>query len=119
MRAKEFIRENVLTRMDVTDPALPNAHVFPGVDQAYEFYRMGLDLAQVVPGSKVDSPKGSTADNNPAAFAYTDEEAKMLNTVAKHRGYKTKITSAGKSKEHDDTHKVSPVAAFKSKRRSK
>ena len=43
----------------------------------------------------------------------------MLNTVAKLRGFKTKNTSAGKSKELSDTNVKSPVAKFKPTKRKK
>ena len=114
MRAREFISEDTSTRLDVTDPALSHAVVFPDVDKYYQFYRMSLDLAQIGADGKVENPKSSDPVNDdPAAFAYTEHEAKMLNTIAKLRGFKTKKTSAGKSKEFSDTHVVSPVAKFK------
>ena len=118
MRAKEFISENTFSKLDVTDPSLTNAMVFPDVDKYYQFYRMSLDLAQIGADGKVENPKsGEPVNDDPAAFAYTEYEAKMLNTVAKLRGFKTKNTSAGKSKEFTDTNVKSPVAKFKKTKR--
>ena len=118
MRAREFINENVHVRLDVNDPSLTNAMVFPELDKYYQFYRMSLDLAQLGADGKVENPRSSEPVNDdPAAFAYTEHEAKMLKTVAKMRGYKTKNTSIGKSKEFSDTNTVSPVAKFKPTKR--
>lgn len=114
MRAREFINENTFAKLDITDPALTRAMVFPDVDKYYQFYRMSLDLAQIGADGKVENPKsGEPVNDDPAAFAYTDYEAKMLNTVAKLRGFKTKNTSSGKSKEFNDVNVKSPVAKFK------
>ena len=118
MRAREFVNENVHTRLDINDPSLSRAMVFPDVDKYYQFYRMSLDLAQIGADGKIENPRSTEPVNDdPAAFAYTDHEAEMLNKVAKLRGYKTKVTSAGKSKEFSDTHVVSPVAKFKPTKR--
>ena len=118
MRAREFVTENTFKKLDITDPALTNAMVFPDVDKYYQFYRMSLDLAQIGADGKVENPKsGDPVNDDPAAFAYTEHEAKMLNTVAKLRGFKPKNPSAGKSRELDDTNVKSPVANFKPTKR--
>lgn len=116
MRAKEFVNENTFAKLDLKDPTLTNARVYPGADQYYDFYRMSLDLAKSHHEVANEKTKDGVVSNNPMAFAYTDEEAKMLDKTAKGRGFKSKTTSAGKSKEMDDTYAVSPVAKFKPKR---
>lgn len=120
MRAREFINENTIRKLDISDPSLTNAFVFPGVDKYYQFYRMSLDLAQIGADGKVENPKsGEPINDDPVAFAYTDHEAEMLNTVARLRGHKTKNASAGKSKELPEVNSTSPVAKFKPTKRKR
>lgn len=118
MRAREFINETH-RKLNFNDPSLQNANVMSGMDQYYRFYRLSLDMAQLGADGKIENPRLSDPiADSPVLVGYTDEEQKMIDTVAKFRGIKPKKTSKGKSKELPGTNVSSPVAKFKPTRKS-
>lgn len=116
MRAREFLRENS-KKYDFNDPSLPRARTFPDMDQYYEFYRFGIDMAQA------SSDDGITNDGSAypthdyvATLGYSKADDEIINKAIKKRGYKQKMTSPGRSQEHSDVNASSPVATVKRNR---
>lgn len=124
MRAREFITEDKGLRGKGRSPA---AHEFerahPGmitpagrgdlyIGRYYDQYRVstlaGMDL------DELDDVDGiSFFGNLPAFSAYTDHDHKKLTKIMKKLGMNPKDAISNGSHEPDDSHKISPVKAFK------
>ena len=111
MRAFEFIIEaKKHDHHGIHNPQFSGVHMMPGVDQGYELYRLGIDMA-VAGGNDTkwpDKEAHPSADNS-VVVAYSEGDHDIVGQVLKHRGVKHKDTSNGASKEFDDTNKASPV----------
>ena len=121
MRAHEFIIEDDLNDFsDTARAAMPNATVWPELDNSspYHAFRFGVALA----GSpdKV-YPKDGPTGQKMVTVAYTQAEQDILKHTAKKMGFKPKHISKPPSEETGDVNKSSPVpqnSGKASKRRS-
>ena len=112
MRANEFISEGKKDKdhHGIHNPQFSGVHMMPGVDQGYELYRLGIDMA-VAGGKDTEWPDKEaypSADKS-VIVAYSEGDHDIVGQVLKHRGVKHKNTSKGASREFEDTHKASPV----------
>jgi len=118
MRASEFISEaKKRDHHGIHNPQFSGVHVMPKVDQGYELYRLGLDMA-VAGGEDTNWPEKEahpSADKS-VIVAYSEGDHDIVGQVMKHRGVKHKDTSNGPSREFTDTHTTSPVAKRKKNR---
>lgn len=76
-----------------------------GVDPGYGFYRWSIHVA----GNKGGGDAGLGANAGPFAYAYTDEEDKMIRDAVKAMGGKIKSLTPRGSKEDKDVNKNSTV----------
>lgn len=120
MRAKEFIVETEGKMPDHHQAAVPGAHKFRdkgGYDRTYQLNRMMMATA-CADGKSKKPPKGidhaSWNEKFNTAHPYTEEEHNMIHqALATIPSEHKTVVPFGKSKEMDDTHKVSPVKGFK------
>jgi hypothetical protein len=108
MRAKEFIAENESDFADSAKSAMPNANMWPDLDNSspYHAFRFGVALA----GSpdKI-MPKDGPTGQHMVTVAYTKEEQAILDQTGKRMGFKHKAISKPPSEETSDVQKASPV----------
>jgi hypothetical protein len=114
MRAREFVSESKGDRdhHGLHNPQFSGVHVMPNVDQGYELYRLGLDLACA--GGK--DTKWPEKEAHPAAdksviIAYSEGDHEIVGQVMKHRNVKHSDVSKGPSSEHKEANTVSPIRA--------
>ena len=128
MRANEFIveggpaRSKPHTTHQDAEQGSVIARDVGGYDRVYHQNRLGMAMAMADGKStkkvKMD-PAGPTEKFN-SYHPYTDEEHNMLQSALKTiPSEKHTNTKRSKSKEPDDTHKVSPVLGFKGFGKSK
>ena len=113
MRARDFVRESSGDREHhgLHNAQFSGVHVLPKVDQGYEMYRLGMDLATAGGDDTVWPEKEAhPAADHSTIVAYSDGDHKMVSQVLKKRGIKHKDTSKGSSREDEAVHKISPVA---------
>ena len=87
-----------------------------GYDRIYHMNRLMMAMAKADGKSTraVDSPAETWFEKYNTAHPYTKEEENMLKSAMKTVPTDGKFVSKwGKSKEHDDTHRVSPTPAKK------
>jgi hypothetical protein len=112
MRARDFVEES--KKQDhhgLHNPQLSGVHVMPTVDQGYEMYRLGLDMATAGgDDTKWPGKVAHPAADHTTVVAYSDGDHKIIGQVLKHRGIKHKDTSKGPSREDEHVHTVSPTA---------
>lgn len=113
MRAKEFIPEAKKNRdhHGLHNDEIGGVHIMPNVDQGYQLYRLGMDLA-VAGGEDIDWPdeEGHPAGENTVMLAYSEGENTMIDQVLKKRGGKHKKPYDEPGHERIEVNKVSPVA---------
>ena len=123
MRLHEFISEGRRGKIPGgNDNAMPGAHTVRdngGYDRTYHLNRMMMAMAMHNGKSKKAIPRdemdpGSWAEKYNTAHPYTKEEDNMVRGAMKTIGSETRhAVSDHRSVEKLDTHKVSPVKAFK------
>jgi hypothetical protein len=109
MKVKDIILEDDLNNFsDSAHAAMPNATVWPDLDNSspYHAFRFGVALA----GSpdKV-YPKDGPTGQKMVTVAYTQEEQEILKHTGKKMGFKGKHISNPPSEETADVSKASPV----------
>lgn len=113
MRARDFVRESKGDRdhHGLHNPQISGVHVMPKIDQGYEMYRLGMDLA-TAGGDDTAWPEkvAYPAADHSTIVAYSDGDHKIVSQVLKHRGIAHKDTSKGASLEDEHVHTVSPTA---------
>jgi hypothetical protein len=113
MRASEFVTEAKRDRSHwgLHNPQISGVHIMPGIDQGYEMYRLGLDLA-CAGGKKTKWPEREAhpAGDNCVIVAYSEGDHEIVGQVMKHRKVKHKDSSKGPSREHKEANTISPVA---------
>jgi hypothetical protein len=119
MRAFEFLREDKKEHdhHGLHNPQIGGVHIMPNIEQGYQLYRLGIDLA--VAGS--DDPKWPGEQGHPAGehtviVAYSDGDNKMVDQVLKKRGGKHKPGYDDPGKEDETINRTSPVATRKRNR---
>ena len=93
--------------------AIPGMTVYDSLDNSdsYASYRFGVALA---PSPEfTDMSKKSALANSFAMIDYTDADAQIRKGAEKTMGVKSSSSTSAKSKELEDTNKLSPVAATK------
>lgn len=93
--------------------AIPGMTVYDSLDNsdAYASYRFGVALA---PSPEfTNMAKKSALANSFAMIDYTDADTKIRKGAEKTMGVKSSASTSAKSKELEDTNKLSPVAATK------
>lgn len=122
MRAREFIPEAAKKRdgHGLHNPQFSGVHLMPHVDQGYELYRIGLDMA-VADGrtDRFGDKEAHPSADKSVIVAYSEGDHDIVKQVLKHRGIKHKDTSSGPAREHDGSNTVSPVAKFRPTKRSR
>jgi hypothetical protein len=123
MRAKEFVAEDRTGKIPGgNDNAMPGAWRVRdngGYDRTNHMNRMMMAMAmhdgkddKAIPRDKMDP--ASWVEKYNTAHPYTDEESNMIQGAMKTIGSESKHhISDHRSLETPDTHKVSPVSAFK------
>ena len=108
MRAKEFISEGESDFEASAKSAMPNASVWPDLDNSspYHAFRFGVALA--------GSPEKTMPVNGPTGqhmvtVAYTKEEQNILNATGKRMGFKHNAIARPPSEETSDVLKASPI----------
>ena len=81
--------------------AIPNATMFPKMDQYYELYRAGVEIAGL-PGEPM--PSSGPSGDAPFFVPYSQCDHDMIKKLTNY-GPRKQLTH-GKSKEADSTHKV-------------
>jgi hypothetical protein len=109
MRAREFIREELVTKIEQSaKDATPGAKKYPQMNQYYELYRFGVAMASS-PDNIRDQIRGPSGDA-PVTIAYSSGDEEIINSTLKQTGHKgISITPPG-SREMKDTNTVSPVS---------
>jgi hypothetical protein len=93
--------------------AIPGMAVYDSLDNSdpYASYRFGVALA---PSPEfTNMAKKSALANSFAMIDYTDADTKIRKGAEKIMGVKSSASTSAKSKELEDTNKLSPVAATK------
>lgn len=121
MRAHEFITEAAIGKIPAkNDDAMPGvrkARDVGGYDRVYHMNRLSMAMASA-DGKSTKRPEGmdggSWAEKYNTIHPYSKEEDNMVKQAMKvvptdHKS----VVGDRRSKEHDDTHKVSPVTGFK------
>jgi hypothetical protein len=115
MRAREFVNEakkRDRSHWGLHNPQISGVHIMPGIDQGYEMYRLGLDLACAGgKDTKWPEKEAHPAGDNSVIVAYSEGDHEIVGQVMKHRNVKHKDSSKGPSREHKEAHTVSPVRA--------
>lgn len=123
MRAYEFIneakKEGKLTKNQKTSMgAVHKSRDVGGYDRTNHAYRMGMAMAMADGKSKkaVDMDSASWIEKYNTMHPYTQEEHNMIHSAMKTipTDHKT-VSDDSKSRENDDTHKVSPVSNWNTK----
>lgn len=95
--------------------SLPDGQIYPDItNHYYDMYRMGIAMAGH-PETGHNTPKTTEVGNNLFTIQYSDAERQIIDAAAKQMGHKKRKVAAGKSKEHDDVGKMSPVAQWNKK----
>ena len=108
MRAKEFIREGEDDFSASAKAAMPNANMWPDLDNSspYHAFRFGVALAgspeKTMP---VDGPTGQ----HMVTVAYTKEEQAILDQTGKRMGFTHNAIAKPPSEETADVNKSSPL----------
>ena len=118
MRAKEFISEETHSKFrdDQLGP-MPGMMRYDGLDNSspYKMWRFLVAAA----GQPIDKENGhQMANTGPigqkmSSLAYSQADADILAATAQALGEKGTVLSSQESTEPTDTHKTSPVKAFK------
>ena len=118
MRAREFIEEaKKHDHYGLHNPQMSGVHIMPSVDQGYELYRLGLDMACAGgKDTKWPAKEAHPAGGNMVVVAYSEGDHEIVGQTLKHRGITHKDSSEGPSREDHHVHKVSPVAVRKKNR---
>lgn len=109
MRAKEFIKENKLSK-DAID-SIPSARTWPELDNSspYHGYRFGMALAGApTEDMDVDGPVMQKL----VTVSYTDADEEIVNAASKKMGFRSKNLTTKDSTE-TDVNSTSPVAKKK------
>jgi hypothetical protein len=118
MRAREFTESTKRDHYGLHNPQFSGVHVLQGVEQGYEMYRLGLDLAMADgKGSDLGAKDAYPAADKSVVVAYSSGDNDMIAQVLKQRGIKHKDTSKGVGREADGTNTASPVANLNKKRK--
>ena len=119
MRATEFITETKTAKRDrshhgLHNPEIGGVHVMPNVDQGYELYRLGMDLA-VAGKENTDWPDetGHPVGEHTVMLAYSKGENEIIDAVLKKRGATHKHQYDKPGVENKEVNKTSPVAKIK------
>jgi hypothetical protein len=127
VRAHEFISEDRKGKIPGGhDNSMPGAHIMRdngGYDRTNHMNRMMMAAAmhdgktkKAIPRDQMDP--ASWVEKYNTAHPYTKEEDNMICGAMKTIGSEAHhVVSDRRSQEHPDTHKVSPVKAFKGYRR--
>jgi len=119
MRANEFISESsqkkISKRQSQSTAGLNTYGDAELMSADYTSYRLGMAVAGANGKDPIDMKAKSWIGKKKTAHPYTKEEQDMLKQAYKAVGASYKDLNHGdmKSKELDDTHKVSPVLGFK------
>lgn len=119
MRAKEFIVEGKGTMPKHAEQATQGTHKVRdkgGYDRTYHLNRMMMAMASADGRSKkpVKMDSSSYVEKFNTAHPYTEEEHNMIHqAMATVPTEHEEIAAFGKSSEMSDTHKTSPISAFK------
>lgn len=120
MRAKEFITERrkiakPTKRQDQSTTGLQKFRDPGGYDRTYELNRVMMAAAGSDGKTPIKMDAETYSGRYNTAHPYTQVEADMLKQAFKAVGSDAKDLNHGdnKSKELEDTHKVSPVLGFK------
>jgi hypothetical protein len=108
MRAREFIKEDEGDFTASAKSAMPNASVWPELDNSspYHAFRFGVALA----GSPEKTmPKDGPTGQHMVTVAYTKEEQAILDTTGKRMGFTHRNIANPSSEETTDVQKTSPV----------
>ncbi len=93
--------------------AVPPTTMLPTVGQYYDLYRLGLVMASVGREDDTGIQTRGAWEDKPVVIAYTDADAEIINKTIKKMGLPSIKITTSKSKEPDDTHKISPLPLFK------
>ena len=124
MRASEFITEGGPPRAklhkDHDNASATGGSMIArdtgGYDRVYHMNRLWMAMAMADGKSTkaVDMEVASPTEKFNSIHPYTDEEHNMMQSAMKTiPGEYHKMSKRGKSKEPDDTHKISPIIGFK------
>ena len=119
MRASEFIAESSQKKISKRQQQPTNGLNTYGdsehISGDYTAYRLGMAVAGANGKDPLEMEAKSWIGKNKSTHPYTKEEQDMLKQAYKAVGATFKDVNNGdmKSKELDDTHKVSPVQGFK------
>lgn len=117
MRAREFTESTKRDHHGLHNPQFSGVHVLQGVDQGYEMYRLGLDLAIADgKGSDLGAKDAYPAADKSVVVAYSSGDKDMIAQVLKQRGIKHKDTSKGVGREGLGTNTASPTPKTKRNR---
>lgn len=108
MRAKEFIVEKKEKLNPIASSAIPNALVYPELDNSspYHSYRFGVALAGMPDYSMdLDGP----TEQKLVSIGYSSADDEILASTAKRLGFKSIAVSTKKSEELPDTRTQSLV----------
>ena len=95
--------------------SLPHGEIYPDItNHYYDMYRMGIAMAGH-PDDHHPTAKTTEVGNNLFTLQYSDAEREIIDAAARQMGHKKKKIAAGKSKELDDSGRMSPVAQWNKK----
>jgi hypothetical protein len=118
------IREVLVEKTELTKSqrsAIPNASSVgvPGLPMGptnfYHKYRLGVAMAGS-PDDEHDYPTSGQFADDMVMIGYSDADNEIIDAANKKFGYTQKNVGKGKSKETDDTGKISPVAQWNKKK---
>jgi len=118
MRANEFMAESsqkkITKRQSQSSKGLNTYGDSEHVSGDYTSYRLGMAVAGANGKDPLDMKAKSWVGKQKTTHPYTKEEQDMLKQAYKAVGAEYKDLNQGdmKSKELDDTHKVSPILGF-------
>ena len=107
MRAHEFLSESEMH--DWHKQGIPGMKSLTGVNQYYDLYRFGMELAAAgAPDSIEGNTEGVTGDN-PTPVSYTSVDNDIIEKALKRTGRTATTISDPQSREPKDTNVQSPV----------